>query len=291
MDVAYDKLEVCSGPAFGADPPAWARSPISRCLDLMTTKAIEVLSNSFAQPPVHPDGGRARRLTSSPHPQPGGPARSGTRSRFDKGQVGVGRAPWASKRPTKDTLIVVTADHDQSMSIIGVSNTPGYRVFQPRAKSEKISVKTTAGDQGFSRVWGDFLLPTASRPASPFRETRAPPRATTGGLPAMPGHVRSLQPGGYALDRHLFDLLRLAGLQAGRRYGLPGECGPADIRRIARRVPYRRSHGKQRAGDRRGSGRVPLHGLHGPDRYLLSRWPAAVSTDTFRRGQAAGRGH
>src|SRR5260370_28571105 len=41
---------------------------------------------------------------------------------FDKA-VGVARA-WAAKRSTKDTLVVVTADHDQSMSVIGVSNIP-----------------------------------------------------------------------------------------------------------------------------------------------------------------------
>ena len=40
--------------------------------------------------------------------------------------VGVARA-WAGNR--NDTLIVVTADHDQSMSIIGVSNVPDVEYF------------------------------------------------------------------------------------------------------------------------------------------------------------------
>src|SRR5437867_11781043 len=66
---------------------------------------------------------------------------------FDKA-VGVGRA-WAAKRPAKDTLIVVTADHDQSMSIIGASNTADTDYFD-RAKSQKMSSKTPTGDQHFT---------------------------------------------------------------------------------------------------------------------------------------------
>src|SRR5260370_11884908 len=70
---------------------------------------------------------------------------------FDK-VVGVARA-WAAKRSPKDTLIVVTADHDQSMEIIGVSNTPDAEYFD-RSKSQKISFKTAMGDQDFT-VYGD----------------------------------------------------------------------------------------------------------------------------------------
>ena len=64
---------------------------------------------------------------------------------FDKA-VGVARA-WAAKRPTKDTLILVTADHDQSMSIIGVSNVPDTEYFN-RTRSEKVAIKTTLGKNG-----------------------------------------------------------------------------------------------------------------------------------------------
>ena len=46
---------------------------------------------------------------------------------FDKA-VGVARA-WAAKRRSRDTLLLVTADHDQSMHIIGVSNTPDAEYF------------------------------------------------------------------------------------------------------------------------------------------------------------------
>jgi hypothetical protein len=128
--------------------------------------------------------------------------------------VGVARS-WAAKRSTKDTLVVVTADHDQSMHIIGVSNTPDSDYFD-RNKRQKVAVKTTAGDQTSPstviptpmrvrgcrlltrvrrpptmaawrecRAFSRLLLPPATRPAtltlltSVPRRTRSTPRAVT----------------------------------------------------------------------------------------------------------------
>ena len=94
---------------------------------------------------------------------------------FDKA-IGVARA-WAAKRSPKDTLMVVTADHDQSMSIIGVSNTPDTEYFN-RTKSEKFAIKTTAGDQDFT-VWGDSY--SNARAGLPFVNT-----STTAQITAAP---------------------------------------------------------------------------------------------------------
>lgn len=71
---------------------------------------------------------------------------------------------WAAKRFTKDTLIVVTADHDQSMSIIGVSNNQDAEYFD-RTKNENVKFKTAVGEQNFI-VFGDSA--TNTRAGLPF---------------------------------------------------------------------------------------------------------------------------
>ena len=116
-------------------------------LDLMTQKAIEVLSSNFGQPPfiLMVEGASIDKQS---HPNQAAGVIWDT-IEFDK-SVGWARA-WAAKRPAKDTLIVVTADHDQSMSIIGVSNTPDTEYFD-RNKSEKVSFTTAPGRSGFHRV-------------------------------------------------------------------------------------------------------------------------------------------
>jgi alkaline phosphatase len=147
MDVAYDKLKLqrpASEPA--ASLGTFTDQPM---LDLMTDKAIEVLSTAFAAPPfILMVEGASIDKQSHPNQAAG---QIWDTIEFDKA-VGVARA-WAAKRPAKDTLIVVTADHDQSMSIIGISNTPDVEYFN-RSKSEKVTLKTAQGDQDFT-VWGE----------------------------------------------------------------------------------------------------------------------------------------
>ncbi len=70
---------------------------------------------------------------------------------FDRA-IGVART-WAARRSQRDTLIVVTADHDQSMSILGVTNSLDQEYFN-HGKSEKITHNTAAGAQVHT-VYGD----------------------------------------------------------------------------------------------------------------------------------------
>src|SRR5206468_3993586 len=73
-------------------------------------------------------------------------------------------------------------DHDQSMHIIGVSNTPDSEYFD-RSKSEKITFKTALGDQDFT-VYGDSY--SNARAGLPFinGSTTA---SNNGGASGMPG--------------------------------------------------------------------------------------------------------
>ena len=179
---------------------------------------------------------------------------------FDKA-IGVARA-WAAKRPAKDTLIVVTADHDQSMSIIGVSNTPDTEYFD-RNKSEKVAIKTTAGDQDFT-VWGDSF--SNARAGLPFVNTSTT-ASNNGGAAGHARNVRAGQSSRYAVDQHLLHLLRISGIQAGCCDGLSGEL--------------RRGHpphcGGFRTGDHTGSS-VPVT-AEGPGAFLFTGY--MDQTDIF----------
>ncbi|MBN8728980.1 MAG: alkaline phosphatase [Acidobacteria bacterium] len=176
MDVAYDKLKMqrpASEPV--ANLGAFTDQPM---LDLMTEKAIDVLSSSFAQVPFILMV-EAASIDKQSHPNQAAGTIWDT-IEFDKA-IGVARA-WAAKRPAKDTLVVVTADHDQSMSIIGVSNTADTEYFD-RNKSEKISFKTGRGDQDFT-VWGDSY--SNARAGLPFINSSTG-ASNNGGSTAMPG--------------------------------------------------------------------------------------------------------
>lgn len=147
MDVAYDKLKI-KRPA--SEPEGnlgtFTDQPM---LDVMTQKAIEILSTS-------PDGApfilmvEAASVDKQSHPN------HMTGSIWDAIEmdkaVGAART-WAARREAKDTLIVVTADHDQSMTIIGVNNIPDDEYFN-RTKKEEISFRTAKGEQAFT-VYGD----------------------------------------------------------------------------------------------------------------------------------------
>lgn len=175
MDVAYDKLGLqrpASEPA--ANLGAFTDQPM---LEAMTQKAIDILSASFTGTPFILMV-EAASIDKQSHPNNA----AGTiwdAIEMDK-SVGVARA-WAAKRYTRDTLIVVTADHDQSMHIIGVSNTPDAEYFS-RTKSEKVSYKTSAGDQDFT-VFGDAA--TNARAGLPFVNTSTT-ASNNGGVAGMP---------------------------------------------------------------------------------------------------------
>ena len=175
MDVAYDKLGLAR-PASEPAPSlgAFADQPM---LDLMTQKAIEILSTSFSGTPfvLMVEGASIDKQSHSNHA-------AGTiwdTIEFDK-SIGVARS-WAAKRFTKDTLIVVTADHDQSMSIIGVSNSQDSEYFD-RTKNENVRFKTASGDQNFI-VFGDSA--TNAHAGLPFINSSAG-ASNNGGTAGMP---------------------------------------------------------------------------------------------------------
>jgi alkaline phosphatase len=148
MTVAYDKLKL-PRPASEGIPNAVGNYPDQPMLDLMTQKAIEYLSSSFGQSGfiLMVEGAS---IDKESHPNNAAGTIWDT-IEFDKA-VGVARA-FAAKRNPKDTLVVVTADHDQSMSIIGVSNIPDS-AYLDQNKSTTASWTTDRGQQGFT-VFGD----------------------------------------------------------------------------------------------------------------------------------------
>ncbi len=158
MDVAYDKLGLqrpASEPA--ANLGSFTDQPM---LELMTQKAIEILSSPSSPAPFILMV-EAASIDKQSHPNNAAGTIWDT-IELDK-SIGVARA-WAAARETKDTLIVVTADHDQSMHIIGVSNAPDSEYFN-RTKNEKISYRTARGNQDFT-VYGDS--PSNARAGLPF---------------------------------------------------------------------------------------------------------------------------
>ncbi len=166
MDVAYDKLGLkrpASEPV--ANLQGYTDQPM---LDLMTKKAIDILSN--AGTPIEALSGNpgntpfilmveGASIDKQSHPNNAAGTIWDT-IELDKA-VGVART-WAANR--NDTLVVVTADHDQSMSIIGVSNSADADYFD-RTKSTDIAWKSGRGDQS-ATVWGDSFSNT--RAGLPF---------------------------------------------------------------------------------------------------------------------------
>ena len=268
MDVAYDKLRLqrpASEPE--ADLSAWPDQPM---LDLMTQKAIDSLSASFSGSPFILMV-EAASIDKQSHPNQAAGTIWDT-IELDKA-IAVARN-WASKRQTKDTLIVVTADHDQSMSIIGVSNTPDTEYFD-RAKGEKISFKTTGGgDQNFT-VYGDSF--SNVRAGLPFINDSTG-SSNNGGTRGMPG---SFAPVAQNADKPDSTYATYSGFTAytlDPQTGYPRNSG-AGIRRLT--VGYR-------TGDHTGSS-VPVT-AEGPGALMFTgymdqtdiffKMAAAISTDT-----------
>ncbi|MCU1275037.1 MAG: alkaline phosphatase, partial [Bryobacterales bacterium] len=265
MDVAYDKLKLqrpASEPT--ANLGAFADQPM---LDLMTQKAIEVLGSSFTGTPfiLMVEGASIDKQS---HPNQAAGTIWDT-IEFDKA-VGVARS-WAAKR--KDTLIVVTADHDQSMSIIGVSNTPDTEYFN-RSKGEKVAVKTALGDQDFT-VWGDSY--SNARAGLPFVNTSTG-SSNNGGAPGMPGSFSAVNSNEAPWTSTYSTYYGSPAYKLDAATGYPVNSG-ADIRRIA--VGFR-------TGDHTGSS-VPVT-AEGPGAFLFTgymdqtdiffKMAAAISSDT-----------
>ena len=183
MDVAYDKLGLkrpASEPV--ANLGTWTDQPL---LDLMTQKAIEVLAErasllGSSQPFILMV--EAASIDKQSHPNQAAGQIWDT-IEFDKA-IGFARA-WASKRPTKDTLVVVTADHDQSMSIIGVSNTPDQEYFNT-TRGTKLNWTTEAGAQD-ATVYGDSF--SNARAGLPFVNSSTT-ASNNGGVAGMPGSFK-----------------------------------------------------------------------------------------------------
>jgi alkaline phosphatase len=267
MDVAYDKLGL-QRPA--SEPMAnlgtFTDQPM---LDLMTQKAIEVLSSSFAPTPFILMV-EAASIDKQSHPNQAAGTIWDT-IEFDKA-IGVGRA-WAAKRPFKDTLVLVTADHDQSMHIIGVSNTPDEEYFN-RTKSEKITFKTAYGDQDFT-VYGDSYA--NARAGIPFINGNTT-ASNNGGALGMPGTFAAVSPAEEPATSTYSTYSGSPAYKLDEKTGYPVNSG-AGLRRLA--VGFR-------TGDHTGSS-VPIT-AEGPGAFLFTgymdqsdiffKMAAAIASDT-----------
>lgn len=140
MDVAYDKLQLTRpGSEPVADFNGFNDQPF---LDLMTQKAIEALAGPNGDQPfmLMVEGASIDKQSHPNHA-------AGTiwdTIEFDKA-IGVGRA-WARARTNADTLLLVSADHDQSMHIIGVTETPDTDLFD-RGSSLTLNTNSPVGQQ------------------------------------------------------------------------------------------------------------------------------------------------
>lgn len=116
MDVAYDKLRLVRP---GSEPEVnfngFTDQPL---LELMTQKAIEVLAGPNGDQPFIVMV-EAASIDKQSHPNNAAGTIWDT-IELDR-SVGVARK-WAASRTQNDTLVLVTADHDQSMHILGVTN-------------------------------------------------------------------------------------------------------------------------------------------------------------------------
>lgn len=264
MDVAYDKLGL-QRPA--SEPTANLGGYIDQpMLDLMTQKAIDVLG--AGSPFILMVEGASIDKQSHPNQAAG---TIWDTIELDKA-VGVARS-WAARRPNKDTLIVVTADHDQSMSIIGVSNVPDAEYFN-RAKSEKVAIKTTRGDQDFT-VYGDSYA--NARAGLPFVNTSTT-SSNNGGAAGMPGTFAAVSPADTPAASTYSTYFGSPAYNLDSATGYPLNSG-SGLRRLA--VGFR-------TGDHTGSS-VPVT-AEGPGALLFTgyldqsdiffKMAAAISTDT-----------
>jgi alkaline phosphatase len=179
MDVAYDKLGL-QRPASEPTPNlgTFTSQPM---LDLMTAKAIEVLSTGGAPFILMVE---AASIDKQSHPN----HYAGViwdAIEMDR-SVGVARA-WANARRNKDTLVVVTADHDQSMVINGTATTTDTEYFNRTTKFD-VTMNSPVGAQNFS-VFGDVF--TNVRSAYPYINSGGAPASISTGPLGPPGAFNS----------------------------------------------------------------------------------------------------
>lgn len=267
MDVAYDKLGL-QRPASEPKPDfgGFTDQPM---LELMTQKAIEVLSSSFAPVPfiLMVEGASIDKQS---HPNQAAGTIWDT-IELDKA-VGVARS-WAAKRAPKDTLVIVTADHDQSMHIIGISNIPDAEYFD-RGKSEKVAFKTARGDQDFT-VYGDSY--SNARAGLPFVNSSTT-ASNNAGAAGMPGSFAAANPAETPWTSTYSTYSGSPAYTLDSKTGYPVNSG-AGLRRLA--VGFR-------TGDHTGSS-VPIT-AEGPGAFLFTGYmdqsdiffkiAAAISSDT-----------
>jgi hypothetical protein len=159
------------------------------------------------------------------------------------------------------------------MSIIGVSNTPDSEYFD-RSKSEKVSLKTTRGDQDFT-VWGDAY--TNARAALPFVNSSTT-ASNNGGALGMPGTFAASSPADKPETSTYSTYAGSPAYPLDPKTGYPVNAG-AGLRRLA--VGFR-------TGDHTGSS-VPVT-AEGPGAFLFTgyldqsdiffKMAAAISMDT-----------
>ncbi len=254
MDVAYDKLGL---PRPASEPVpnfgAWTDQPM---LDLMTQKAVEALSASFSGQPFILMV-EAASIDKQSHPNQAAGTIWDT-IEFDKA-IGWTRA-WAAKRSAKDTLIVVTADHDQSMVINGVSNTPDAEYFN-RTKSETFSIKSSRGDQAFT-VFGDSY--SNARAGLPYINSSTAASNNTG-VTGAPGSYTSTDinagfPASAANNQSTY--FGFPAYPLDTKTGYPTNSAPSNDK------PLRRLSVAFRTGDHTGSS-VPVT-AEGPGAFLFT---------------------
>jgi alkaline phosphatase len=274
MDVAYDKLGLQRPASEGtANLGAYTDQPM---LDLMTEKAINALSQSRNGDAPFILMVEAASIDKQSHPNHA----AGTiwdAIEFDKA-IGVART-WAAGRQQKDTLVVVTADHDQSMSIIGVSNIPDAEYFDA-AKNQKINWTSAQGAQDIT-IYGDAY--SNARAGIPMinGSTGA---SNNGGTGNMPGSFRAAATADKPETDTYSTYFGTTAYRLDARNGYPANSG-AGTRRLA--VGFR-------SGDHTGSS-VPVT-AEGPGALMFTgymdqtdiffKMAMAISSDTSEMDKA-----
>jgi alkaline phosphatase len=176
MSVAYDKLRLERPGSEGT--PSLGNFPDQPFLNLMTQKAIEVLSGPGGDLPFILMV-EAASIDKQSH------VNHATGTIWDTIEldqaVGVARQ-WAKARSTEDTLIIVTADHAQSMILNGTVEVSDADMFD-RTPSYTMSNTAAVGAQG-ARVFKD--VHSNIRAIYPFNDID--PNQT--GAAGPPAHVR-----------------------------------------------------------------------------------------------------
>ncbi|HET8547278.1 MAG TPA: alkaline phosphatase [Bryobacteraceae bacterium] len=148
LDTVYDKLGLVR-PASEPQPNfgAWTDQPF---LDSMLEKAVEILSGPDGRQPfiLMVEGGLIDKQSHPNHA-------AGTIWDVIELDKAVGWARrWARARNESDTLLLVTADHDQSMNIIGIADV-GDRELTDRSTPASIQIQSGVGNQTM-RIYPDM---------------------------------------------------------------------------------------------------------------------------------------